>query len=71
MGFNTVNICNKIDRITIATASAAPEKSPQPPRVPMMDANIAQASSVEDDWMEQHMHRMVAERSWVGATVCE
>eukprot|EP00961_Rhodomonas_salina_P215656 2913217-Rhodomonas_salina.1 len=36
-----------------------------------MDANTAQASSVEDDWMERHMHGMVAERSWVGATVCE
>eukprot|EP00961_Rhodomonas_salina_P058808 789845-Rhodomonas_salina.1 len=32
MGFNAVNICNKIDQITNATASAAPEKSPQPPR---------------------------------------
>eukprot|EP00961_Rhodomonas_salina_P251553 3401065-Rhodomonas_salina.1 len=37
----------------------------------MMNANIVQASSVEDDWMERHMHGMVAERSWVGATVCE
>eukprot|EP00961_Rhodomonas_salina_P102370 1376991-Rhodomonas_salina.1 len=58
MGFNAVNIFNEIDRITNATSSAAPEKSPQPPRVPMMDANTAQASSVEDDWMERHMHGM-------------
>eukprot|EP00961_Rhodomonas_salina_P212211 2865340-Rhodomonas_salina.1 len=71
MGFNAVNICNEVYRITNAIASAAPEKSPRSPRVPTMDANTAQSSSVEDDWMEQHMHRMVSERSWVGATVCE
>eukprot|EP00961_Rhodomonas_salina_P268659 3630820-Rhodomonas_salina.1 len=71
MGFNAVNVCNEVDRITSATASAAPGKSPRSPRVPTMDAKTAQSSSAEDDWMELHMLRMVAERSWVGATVCE
>eukprot|EP00961_Rhodomonas_salina_P185556 2505350-Rhodomonas_salina.1 len=36
-----------------------------------MEAKTTQSSSAEDDWMELHMHRMVTERSWVGATVCE
>eukprot|EP00961_Rhodomonas_salina_P013371 179421-Rhodomonas_salina.1 len=71
MGFNAVNVCNGVEGITSATANAAPGKQPQSPRVPTMEAKTSQSSSAEDDWMELHMRRMVAERSWVGATVCE
>eukprot|EP00961_Rhodomonas_salina_P290619 3927113-Rhodomonas_salina.1 len=70
MGFNAVNVCNKVNQITKATTGVTPGKSPLSPRVPTTDARTTQSSSAEDDWMEFRMHTMVAERSWVGATVC-
>eukprot|EP00961_Rhodomonas_salina_P277632 3751859-Rhodomonas_salina.5 len=66
MGFNTVTVSNEQDRLTTATASVAPASPP----APTIDTSAMQSSSAEDDWMELHMHTMVADRSWVGATVC-